>query len=149
MRLDDGPADRQAEPHALALGRDEGLEKLCRDLRRETAAGVGDAYFHGAVVVRACSDLEFTALAGLDHDLDGIADQVDQNLLDLDAVRQNRVGIGSEPEGYGDTVLPGADQGQRAGVLDQLGQALGAAVAVATGHELTQPARMMSPARNA
>ena len=35
MRLDDACGDRQADAHALRLGRDEGLEQLLGHLRRE------------------------------------------------------------------------------------------------------------------
>ena len=85
-------------------------------------------------------DLQLAIVRCLRHDLDGIADQVDQDLLDLDAIGQHQVGLGIEPEGHRDAVLPRAHQGERAGVLDQLGQALDPAVAFAAGHELAQPA---------
>src|SRR5262249_58064670 len=43
MRLDDGARDRQTHPHAVALGRDEGLEQLRCDLGRDAGAGIGHA----------------------------------------------------------------------------------------------------------
>ena len=76
----------------------------------------------------------------LDHALHGVADQVDQDLLDLDAIGQHQIGLGIEPERHGDAGLPRADQGERAGVLDQLGEVLDPPVALAAGHELAQSA---------
>src|ERR1700722_13118002 len=42
VRFHDGARDRQADPHALAFGGDERLEKLRADLRRNAGAGIGD-----------------------------------------------------------------------------------------------------------
>ena len=80
------------------------------------------------------------SVGGLDHALHGVADQVDQDLLDLDAIGQHQIGLGVEPERRGDAGLPRADQGKRAGVLDQLGEVLDPPVAFAAGHELSQSA---------
>ncbi|EEF26336.1 conserved hypothetical protein, partial [Ricinus communis] len=81
---DDGTADRQAEAHAVGLGRKERLEQAC-------AVGVGDARTavayadkdHAVVPARA----QFQA-AGREavHRLQGVHHQVDQDLLQLDAV---------------------------------------------------------------
>src|SRR5437868_239242 len=133
MRLDDGPADRQAQSHALALGGDERLEELRGDLGSKPGSGIGDAHFDRLLAACHGGDLELATLRGFDHGLDGVADQVDQDLLDLDAVGEHQVGRRVEPEGDLYAVLPGTDQGKRAGVLDQLGQAFDAALALATG----------------
>src|SRR5262245_32620885 len=42
VRLDDRPHDRQAEAHAVLLGREERLEDLRQALRRNPRAGIGD-----------------------------------------------------------------------------------------------------------
>ncbi len=70
-----------------------------------------------------------------------IADEVDQHLLDLDAVGQHQ--IGRADRAGTDTAMPRflrAHQRQRAGLLDQLGQVLDPALALAARDELAQPA---------
>src|SRR5438132_92256 len=79
MRLDDGPADRQAQLHALALGGDERLEELRGDLGSKPGPCIGDAHFDRLVAVCHGGDLELAAVRAFNHDLDGIADQVVQD----------------------------------------------------------------------
>src|SRR5919109_1609610 len=91
VRFDDGAADRETEPHALALGRHERLEQMSRHLGRQSATGIGHAHLRHAVAAGDGRDLELARARYLEHDLDRVADQVDQHLLDLDAVGQNDV----------------------------------------------------------
>src|SRR5688572_4255321 len=44
MRLDDGPADREAEPRSGRLGREERLEDLLLHLTRQAGSKVADRY---------------------------------------------------------------------------------------------------------
>src|SRR3546814_11949995 len=44
--LDDRPADREAQAHAIGLRADEGREQLVGDLRRYPGAGVGHDDLH-------------------------------------------------------------------------------------------------------
>src|SRR6185312_4544032 len=46
MRIDDRAADRQAEPHSRAFGRNERLEELLAHHRRQARARVADADQH-------------------------------------------------------------------------------------------------------
>src|SRR5215475_16116029 len=114
MRLDDGAADREPESHALALGGDEGLEQVRGHLGRQSRPGIGDADLRHVVGRRDGGDLEPALACRLDHDLDGVANEVDQHLLDLDAVGEHQVGLGIEPEGDGNAPLARAHQRQRA-----------------------------------
>src|SRR6266481_9156017 len=68
MRLDDGPADRQAQSHALALGRDERLEELRGDFGSKPGPGIGDAHFDRLVGVRHGCDLQLATVRAFDHD---------------------------------------------------------------------------------
>ena len=61
-------------------------------------------------------------------------------MLDLDTVGQHLISLGIEPKGHSDRSLLGADQGKRACILDQLGQALDTALAVSSGYEFAQTA---------
>jgi len=79
------------------------------------------------------------ALVGrFDHDLDGIAYQVDKHLLDLDSVCQYDVSLGIEPAGDGDPGFASTDQGECAGILDQLCETLDPAIAFAACNKLSQ-----------
>ena len=85
------------------------------------------------------------------HGLDRVAHQVEQDLLDLHLVDQHQVDLRVEVEADAHAMLLGADQGQRAGLLDQLRQALDPPLGLAAGDELAQPAddlrRPAAPAR--
>ena len=72
--------------------------------------------------------------------LDGVAHQVEQHLLDLHLVGQHQVAARIELEADPDAVLLGADQRQRARLLDQLGEALDPPLALAAAHEIAQAA---------
>src|SRR5215831_10414343 len=145
MRLDDGAADREPKSHALALGGDEGLEQVRGHFGRQARPGIGDADLRKVPGGGGC-DLEPALARRLDHDFDGVANEVDQHLLDLNAVGEHQVGLGIEPEGDGNAPLARAHQRQRAGVLDQPGQAFDPPVALAAGHELAQAADDMAGA---
>src|SRR5689334_16230839 len=53
MRFDDSAADREAEPHAAALGRNEWLEQVLRDFRRQARAAISHRDLDG-LLVAAC-----------------------------------------------------------------------------------------------
>src|SRR5262245_28879210 len=79
VRLDNGAADRQADAHAVALVGDEGLEELRHQFRRDPGAGVGHADGDHIVIAGHGGNDEFASLRRC-HGLDGIAQQVQQNL---------------------------------------------------------------------
>jgi len=91
VRLQDGPADRQTHAHAVGLGR---IERRAQRLDPSAQqAGTVVAHFdpHGAP--RRCqagAHFDGTRAAGLDGDLGqriaGVANQVDDDLLDQDGI---------------------------------------------------------------
>src|SRR5204863_201075 len=81
---------------------------------RQPGPGVGDADLDHAVVQQCRRDGEFAAARRFGQDLDGVSDQVDQDLLDLDPVRQDLLGARIEPERHGDGVLARTEERQRA-----------------------------------
>src|SRR5215217_7425660 len=139
MRLDDGPRDGQADPHAGALRGDEGLKELPGDFGADAGPGVGDA------------DQRHAALGGRDahhkvapfapgHRIDRVADEVQDDLLHLDLVGEHEIDRAVEFEADAYAMLLGADQGERARFLDQLDQALDGPLGLAAGDEIAQPA---------
>src|SRR5437763_6614827 len=79
MRLDDGPADRQADTHAGLLGRDERLEQLRRHGLADSRASVPDADRDEALRLRGARDGQ-RAHRAIDHRLDRVADEIQQHL---------------------------------------------------------------------
>ncbi len=78
---------------------------------------------------------QLLAIAAM-HGLDRIADEVEQNLLDLHLLDQHHVGVAREAEQGLDPLLLGADEGERARLLDQLADVLGTPLGLAAGNEL-------------
>src|SRR6266545_7788360 len=60
--LDNGAADRQADPHAVALVGDKGLEELRHQFRRDPGPGVGHADGDHLVVAGRGGDDELASL---------------------------------------------------------------------------------------
>src|ERR1017187_10704028 len=85
MRLDDGARNRQADAHALTLGRDERLKQLLGDLGCYPRAAVGYADFDQAVARRRDGDDEVAPLRSF-HRIHRVTDQIEHDLLDLHAV---------------------------------------------------------------
>lgn len=78
------------------------------------------------------------------HCLDRVAHQVEQNLLNLDAVRQDEFGCRIELVGDADINFPCADQGQRSGFLDQRRQTFDLPLALASRDEVAKVANDIS-----
>ena len=106
----------------------------------DARAGVGDGDLDHVVGERACVETTSSRRSAVVHRLDGVADQVEQHLLDLDPVGEHQIGARIELEADPDAVLLGADQGQRARLLDQLGEALDPPLALAAADEIAQAA---------
>jgi len=122
MGLDDRAADGKSDPHAGLFRREEGLKQVGLDVIVETGAGVGHLDFDhvvGDLGVR-CNKL---ALRRLRHRLQGIAEKIDQHLLDLDPIDQNQVEFRIEIEAKLDVLFAGARQTERAGLFDQFREA--------------------------
>ena len=96
MRLDNRPADRQAHSHAAGLCRVERLEQPVQIACRKPGAQVAHRYQHAIGSVSLCADAEMTMSADVRHCLDGIEDEIEDNLLHLDSVPVDRRDLGAE-----------------------------------------------------
>src|SRR5262245_56515448 len=80
MRFDDRPRDRKADPHPLALGREERLEKLRLGALLEAGTGIGDGDLQHVVLDLPGGDGQLpVALADFRHRLDRVPHQVEEN----------------------------------------------------------------------
>ena len=90
-------ADRQSQAHAAALGREEGLEYLPGDRRVEPGPGVRYCNRYLAGRIHRCANTQPAREAiRTAHHLDGVANQVDQQLLNLRAVGVHIGGTGAQ-----------------------------------------------------
>src|SRR6266568_5471069 len=137
MRLDDRAADRESNPHPLRLRADEGLKQRRHDGIGETASGVGDAHLDERFRRKLYADGQQTPL-GLGHRLDAVANEVHQDLLDLHPVDIGQRSLRRELERGLDALLSGADEGERAGFLDDLIDRLRSPLGVALLGELAE-----------
>src|ERR1700690_1990371 len=80
MRLDDGARNRQADAHAVTLGRDERLKQLPGAVGRDSSTAVGHADPDQAAVRSGDGDDEVARLRRF-HRIHRIADQIEQDLL--------------------------------------------------------------------
>src|SRR5258708_9200955 len=87
VRFDDRTADGQAQAHALGLGGVERLEQAVQTLRIQSRAGIPqtDEYAVRSISARADQQLP-RPLADAAHRLDGVDDQVENHLLQLDPI---------------------------------------------------------------
>ena len=91
VRLGNGAADRQAQPHAGGFARHERLEQALAVGRGNARPVVSDHDAHVPVIVRLHENRDATARAAAsDHRFDRIRDQVAQHDLDLQAVDEER-----------------------------------------------------------
>src|SRR5262245_34696892 len=106
VRFDDGAADRQAHTQTGRFGGEERVEDVVDERRRQARPGV--AYRHLDLVVPDGdgANVELTAPLHLAHRIHRVAHEIEDHLLDLDAVgdqrREPRIGVYSN----GDVVLP-------------------------------------------
>src|SRR3546814_19461279 len=75
--LDDRPADREAQAHAIGLRADEGREQLVGDLRRYPGAGVGHDDLHKTGRAGTARHRQ-PAHRTIGHRADGVAAKVDK-----------------------------------------------------------------------
>src|SRR6516165_5629966 len=96
MSLNDRAADRQAQTHALRLGRVEGFKEAWEALRRQPRPGIPHPDAHAFRLVGFRADTQFApAVTVAAHRLDGVDDQVDHHLLNLHPVAPTeRQGLG-------------------------------------------------------
>jgi hypothetical protein len=91
MTLDNGAADGEANPHTVALGRVERLEKSVRILRLKTHTGIlhGQAHTIAFLSFRFDHQLPRPILDAA-HGVYGVQEQVQDHLLELDAISHDR-----------------------------------------------------------
>jgi len=99
MGLDDGAAHRESDPHAIALGRIERFEELVRALRPEADSSIRDAQAHVvAHIQRRFDDQLPGSILNSRHRLRGIAYQVEDDLLQLDAIAGDRGSVSASSD---------------------------------------------------
>ena len=97
MSLDDRAADRQPDAHAAALGRVEGIKELVHSLPVDARAGIPHGHAHAIAVLPFGSDQQVPrAVVDADHRVRGVAKQVQEDLLKLDTIANERREIISE-----------------------------------------------------
>ncbi len=140
MRLDDGARDRQADAHALTLGGDERLEQLRADLRRDAGPGIGNADLDHIVRRRRRGDDEFALSASSSIASMALRIRLSRTcwIWTLSASTKSTCGV--EIEAHAHALVLGADQSQRACLLDQLLDVLDAPLALAARDEIAQAA---------
>ena len=87
MPLDDRAADRQPNTHTAAFGGIEGFEQPLEILRIDTGTGILHAQTHTIVSFSLGSDQQLPrAVVNTDHRVGSIAEQVQDDLLQLDTI---------------------------------------------------------------
>ena len=93
MPLDDGAADGEPDAHAVALRRVEGIEQLVHALAVDAHAGIPHAHAHTIAVLPFGSDQQLPRpIVDANHRVRGVAEQVENDLLELDAIASDRSG---------------------------------------------------------
>src|SRR5690349_21623544 len=114
VRFHDRPADREANPHATLFRGGKRLEQVLQDLRRDPGSGIPYTDLNERFGRQgSCSDRQLT-LPHILHGLDRIADEIEENLLDLNAVHEDQWIVGRKVELDLHFLLLGADQRQGA-----------------------------------
>ena len=97
MPLDDGAADGEPDAHAAALGRAKGIEQLVDALAIEPHAGIPHAHADTIAVLPCGSDQQLPRpIVDANHRVRGIAEEVENDLLVLDAIANDRWEVGGE-----------------------------------------------------
>ena len=117
VRLDNRAANREAETHAVGLGGNEGFEQLAGDAVGKARSAVGDGDLHHALITQGRRHVELAPSACF-HRLDGIAHEIDEDLLDLDPVDEHVRGVRLEMQPHLDAERAGPRQGKRTSLLD-------------------------------
>src|SRR4029453_12040173 len=95
VRVDNRTRNRQSQPHAVMFARDEWLKQPTGNIVGNTRSNIGDGDLDHVVIegFRRHGDLPGCLIC---HRLKRIADQIDDHLLDLNAVQQSNPGVGIE-----------------------------------------------------
>src|SRR4051794_34144101 len=91
MSFHDGGDNSEAHPEPLFLGSDKLFEYPVAQVRRNPSAAILHGHTDSSVAVRLRADSHFSLrLRNVTHGVEGIADQIDQDLLNLDRVSFDR-----------------------------------------------------------
>src|SRR5437773_4174852 len=106
MTLDNGPAHRQADPHTAGLRRVERVEEPVRALALKTHPGIPHGQEHAIACVASGTDEQLPGPA-LDraHRIYGVANQVQNDLLQLHAIARHSGKISCKLRSWNDAVL--------------------------------------------
>jgi hypothetical protein len=87
MSFDDGAADGEADTHAIAFRRVEGVEQFFHVLGIDAHARIPHAYTHTIAVLPFGSDQQVPrAIVHVNHRVGGVAEQVQDDLLELNPI---------------------------------------------------------------
>jgi len=87
VSLDDRPADRQADTHAVDLGREERVEQLVHAVAVEAHAGVPHRQADPVAILVPGTDHDLSrAAVNADHGIRSVAEQIEDDLLQLDPI---------------------------------------------------------------
>jgi hypothetical protein len=89
MGFDDRTADRQSHAYPVGLGRVEWVEEALETLRAQSGTRISHNDEHAVRLLHSADHQLAGPLAGVAHRFDGVDDQVDDNLLQLDAIASN------------------------------------------------------------
>src|SRR4051812_5209021 len=87
MRFYYGTDNRETHAEAVVLRREKLFEQTVAGFARDARAAVSHAYANRAFAIEFRRDFYFpTAARGVVHGIEGVAEQVDEHLLDLDRI---------------------------------------------------------------
>src|SRR6476659_9897482 len=91
MPLNDRTANRKTHPHTVSLGGEEGIEYAIELIWGNADAGVSHRDQGVVPIVLAHSNHELALIRNIGHGFDAVQDEVDDDLLQLHAVTEDRV----------------------------------------------------------
>ena len=90
MSFDDGAADGESDTHPVTFCCVEGVKQLVHDLRVDSDAGIPHGQAHAIAVHLCCFHQQLTrAIVHVNHGVGGVAEQIEDDLLELDTVAGN------------------------------------------------------------
>src|ERR1700694_4698454 len=139
VRLDNRPRNRQSQPHAIVFARDEWLKQPAGNIAGNSRSNIGDGDLDHVVIEspRRQGDLPRFLIG---HRLKRIADQVDDHLLDLDAVHQHNPGAVVEFNPQTDLLRSDATRYEGTDFLDQRSKRLRSLVRLPPAAQLANAA---------
>ena len=136
----------KSHSHAGLLGREEGLKQVRLDVILESRAGVGHLDFDHVVGDPGIGRDQLPPRA-LRHRFERVAEQVDQDLLNLHPVGQHQIGLRIQIEAKLDVLFARSGKSERSRLLDQLRQAFDALFGFAARNEVAKPADDLTGAK--